>query len=129
MSKFDKVIELSMAFAPSLMHSDKMHMSFILHGKRVISFGHNSEKTHPEAYYRGYRYPSLHSELACFINRPRNINMNQCELINVRLSRVSIKQNRPVLRMSKPCIHCDKWVRSMFKSVWYTNDDGFIKLT
>lgn len=125
---FNKVVEMAMAFAPNLAWNERMHMSFMFHGKHIVSFGHNSPKTHTEAFLRGYPYPYIHSELSCFLNRPKNIVLEDCILVNIRLSRLSLKYKKPILRMSKPCIHCHRWVYPMFKECWYSDDFGFNKL-
>lgn len=91
-----------------------------------MSWGFNQQKTHPFAFYNGYRYPSIHAELDAFRKRPRDIDLSKCTMINIRLSRSSIRYNKPILRMSKPCIYCDSWVRSCnFKDVFYSTDNGF----
>ena len=111
--------------------------SVLVYQGRVISTGHNSDKTHPmQAYYnkkyRKFRYSgtmikhSLHSEIACLVNIPK------CIDVNIDYSRASLYIYRiaPGLRlgqgMSRPCAGCMAALRDKgIRDIYYTTDDGF----
>lgn len=124
----DNILQVSMLM---LKHDlkEKNHFSFILQKNRIIGVGTNHLfKTHPKGAQYGYRYSAIHSELDAFLDLPREIDYRKLKLINVRLSRKSIKEKRPILRMSKPCPHCSVWIKNIgFKEIWYSTDEGWSK--
>lgn len=124
----DNILQVSMLM---LKHDlkEKNHFSFILQKNRIIGVGTNHMfKTHPKGAQYGYRYSAIHSELDAFLDLPREIDYRKLKLINVRLSRKSIKEKRPILRMSKPCHHCSVWIKNIgFKEIWYSTDEGWNK--
>lgn len=110
--------------------SEKCHYSFITNKNRIIAIGANQMyKTSPLAKRYGYRYAAYHSELSCWQNCPRDIDFRKCRLFNVRLSRSSIRLNKPILRNSKPCEHCWAWLEPLsLREIWYTTDEGWNRL-
>lgn len=107
---------------------DKLHFAFICDKGNIISMGMNSSKTHTLAYKHGYTYPNLHAELDAIV-KARRYDLSRCVMYNIRLSRMSLRKQHPVLRMSKPCVHCNDLVRSFgLRGVFYTTDNGIERL-
>lgn len=100
----------------------KKHVSLILHKNRVISFGTNSFKTHPKAKEIGYHYEEMHSELEAYQRVPYKLKKKKLILVNVRVNRFT------QLRMSRPCELCLPWCKEIFHEIFYTNDQGLIRL-
>jgi hypothetical protein len=103
------------------------HFSYIIFRKKtVIAFGVNSAyKTHPLAHKYGYKFSSIHSELAAILNFPfPPARLRECKLVNVRLGLDG------KVKLSKPCKCCQRLIAAMnFDEVWYTtNNEGFVKL-
>lgn len=110
--------------------------SVLVYQGRVISTGHNSDKTHPmQAYYnkkyRKFRYSgtmikhSLHSEIACLVNIPK------CIDVNIDYSRASlyiyrIAPGKPLhMGRSFPCPACLNALRDKgIRHIYYTDDNG-----
>ena len=124
----DNILQMSMLMLKRDL-KEKNHFSFILQKNRVIGVGTNHLfKTHPKGAEYGYRYAAIHSELDAFLDLPREIDYRKLKLINVRLSRKSLKERRPILRMSRPCVHCSVWIQNIgFKEIWYSTDQGWCK--
>lgn len=98
------------------------HFSFIVHRNNIISVGwNNSWKTHPIAKQCGYRFGTMHSELAAIIKMRRKLNiLPNCYLVNTRINSLN------EIGLSKPCYHCTRWISTLgFKKILYTNQDGF----
>lgn len=105
------------------------HFSFIMYGNRIVTIGTNIGKTHTEAYKLKYAYPSIHSELSAYVRAKKTgVQLSDCTLVNVRLSRLSIKKDRPILRMSKPCKYCLQWCQPMFDRIIYSTNEGFVEI-
>ena len=122
---------IALALMPSLNEEREKayHFSFILYRSKILTIGTNIGKTHPEAYKLKYAYPSIHSELSAYVKAKKlGIQLSDCALVNIRLSRLSIKKKRPILRMSKPCKYCLPWCQSTFDKIIYTTDEGFIEI-
>lgn len=100
----------------------KKHVSMIFHKKQLISVGTNSFKTHPEAKKLGYRYEEMHSELDAYTKISRLYKGKKLTLVNVRFNK------NGELRMSKPCTLCTAWCCEIFHNIFYTTNDGLIKL-
>ena len=100
----------------------KKHVSIILHKNRVISVGTNSFKTHPKAKEIGYHYEEMHSELEAYQRVPRKFKSKKLVLLNCRSNRFGD------LRMSRPCELCLPWCKEIFNEIYYTNDEGLMKL-
>ena len=100
----------------------KKHVSLILHKNRVIAIGTNSFKTHPKAKEIGYHYEEMHSELEAYQRVPRTFKSKKLVLLNFRFNRFGN------LRMSRPCELCLPWCKEIFNEIYYTNDEGLLKL-
>lgn len=100
----------------------KKHVSIIIHKNRVISVGTNSFKTHPKAKEIGYHYEEMHSELEAYQRVPRKFKSKKLVLLNCRFNRFGD------LRMSRPCELCLPWCKEIFNEIYYTNDEGLMKL-
>lgn len=103
----------------------KKHVSIILHKKRVVGVGTNSfGSTHPKAKQIGYPYDEMHSELDALLRVDKGLlkKRPKLDLINVRFNRFG------ELRMSRPCHMCMPWCQALFRTIWYTTDEGVFKL-
>jgi hypothetical protein len=104
------------------MNRQKKHVSFVLYKNRVVSVGRNVFKTHPLAKEYGYQFNEMHSELDAFRKIPYNFRSKKLTLVNVRYNKFG------KLRMSKPCEHCAPWCREVFHEIYYTTDDGVVRM-
>ena len=124
----ESLTNISMGLLPAR-DDEKCHFTFILDGSYVVSMGVNLKKTHPGVHKLGYEYPVIHSEFDAYRKLPRGIQCSRLRMVNLRLSRSSIRTRSPILRMSKPCQYCLPWVTNCgFKEIWYTKDDGWYVL-
>lgn len=124
----DNCVSIAFAILPEVC-KEKNHFTFLTKGSSIVAVGINSCKTHPLASKYGYHWPSLHSELSAYIKCPKDIDFSRCRMINIRLSRASLRAKRPILRMSKPCETCHSWVCALgLREILYTTDSGFTKL-
>jgi len=112
------------------LQKDKCHYTIITNKNRIVSIGTNKLfKTSPLAKRYGYRYGAYHSELTAWQNAPRDLDFSKCRLWNVRLSRLSRKIGRPIIRMARPCPICAAWLKPLnFREIIYTTDVGWSKL-
>ena len=117
-----KIQELAdVAFPVSLnVPRPKKHVSIIVRKNEIVSVGTNNFRTHPLAKKYGYFFDEVHSELDALL-RYRGSKDN-LKLINFRFNRFGD------MRMSKPCCKCLPWCIAMFNNIWYTTNDGLIKL-
>ena len=129
-SRFESLVNVAMGMLPKIEGSHAKHFSFILVNSKILAVGINHPfKTHPIAMKCGYRFDSIHSELAAVTQLRHKINFQKCRLVNIRLSSSSLKYGKPILRMSRPCILCIKWILLMnFKQIYYSTNEGFEKL-
>jgi len=117
MKKYQKYIDIARPFALSVDRYFK-HTSLVICKNTIVAVGTNHSKTHPLAVQKGYLFPERHSELDAYIRIPKQYKDKNLVLINFRFNR------RGELRNSKPCRHCEPWVRNIFKEVVYSIDDG-----
>lgn len=97
----------------------RTHYSIILRDGLIVGIGkENRKKTHPLAAKKGYKYPTIHSELAALIDLGKTVNPKDCALINFRLTPSG------VIGMAKPCKYCLGWCCETFKEIWYTDTQG-----
>lgn len=118
--QFQKYIDLALALKDRP-ESDKLHFSFILKKRRLVSIGWNSATaTHPIAHKYGYTFPFVHAELSAIVRfdgKPKEL--KDCVLINVRINKDGI------VMLSKPCKNCLRLLSVFtFKHVYYTNHAG-----
>lgn len=100
----------------------KKHVSMIFYKKHIISIGTNNFKTHPQAKKIGYMYAEMHSELDAYTKVPRMYKGEKLTLVNVRYNFDG------QLRMSRPCALCTPWCKEIFHRIYYTTNDGFVRL-
>jgi hypothetical protein len=122
----DEYLNIAMSLIGDIDCTNK-HISFIIQRNRILSIGTNSSKTHPLAVRKGYPLEQMHSELTAVIRAGRNVELKKCRLVNVRLSSTSLVVDRPILRLSKPCKICSSWCLGLFKEIYYTDENGFVK--
>jgi deoxycytidylate deaminase len=110
----------------NLPRSKNKHFSFIIRRNKILSFGYNDGwKTSPQSQKNGYRFNSIHSELASLIKyRSDYSQLRKCKLINLRINRFG------EIGMSRPCANCMKFITSLgINRIYYTNREGnFVKL-
>ncbi len=100
------------------------HISIVLDKKgKVLSFGKNGVRTHPEAWKKGYRFAEVHSELDAFLRLPKERKRDKdLVLLNFRFNRFG------ELRISRPCLKCMPWCEAIFGQIIYSMNDGFVHL-
>lgn len=128
MIRNEVLVQIAMSMLPEL-EGSKLHFSFITYKNNIISIGTNLNKTHTKAKTLGYRFPCIHSEMSAFLKVRKGTDLSRCRLVNIRLSRASVKKKTPILRMSKPCENCLPWCSGTFKEIIFTQDDGFYSLS
>ena len=125
MPKFLKIVKKA-EFLVKKSRGRCLHFSAILHRNKILSVGINQcNKTHAFAKRNNYQYYFIHSELDAVKNFPYPPNfLRKCVLVNIRISR-----DFSSLLNSYPCLSCTRLINSLeFKSVWYSTNEGFIKL-
>lgn len=132
---FEKVIEISYALAGKCSHNKRCkHFSFIFKGKRLVSIGANSPKTHPLNLKYNYvnkqnhRISDLvgtHSELSAILKLGLS-NYKGYSIINTRINR------NYKLDYSFPCNGClDMLLNLNFDKIYYSTKNqefDFLKL-
>jgi hypothetical protein len=105
---------------------DKFHWTFIFYKNQYIVHGRNQvRKTHPSIKGHGYLFDTLHSEISAFLKLPYGIKYCKCTVVNVRLSKQSLRAGYPITKMAKPCTCCHKWLTGQkFKQIVYTKDNN-----
>lgn len=95
------------------------HFSFLVKKNSIDSVGWNNKgKTHTIAYKLNYKYPTIHSELACILNY--NKNPSKHYMVNIRIG----KSGNVLL--SKPCKNCRRLLKHYnISKVIYSTDFGF----
>jgi deoxycytidylate deaminase len=90
----------------------------IFAGRRLISLGWNSKKTHPDS---KTRHQAHHAEFAALIGNYKY------DLVGAVIYVTRITPGG-VLSMSKPCEHCQEVIRaSGIRKVFYTNHAGDVE--
>ena len=100
----------------------KRHVSLIFVKNRLITYGTNDFKTHPEAKKLGYLYNEMHSELDAFRKVPKNLRNKKLTLVNIRTNAYG------KLRMSRPCSVCEGWCVEVFDKIFYSDNEGINEL-
>lgn len=118
--KLKKILRLSLEISKK---SDlrSRHVSFLVKNNRILAVGFNRRKTHGFAYRSGYKYPFIHSELACLKALRQNAyKARGSVLVNVRVSRDGKRY-----MLSRPCQTCLTLARqSGVRSVVFTDGRG-----
>ena len=99
----------------------KKHVSIIVRKNEIVAVGTNHFRTHPQAKKYGYFFDEVHSELDALLRYkgPKD----NLRLFNFRFNRFED------MRMAKPCEKCLPWCLAMFDSIWYTTNDGIVRLS
>ena len=121
----DTVVQNYLPIAKPLsmaMERQKKHISLIIHKRKIISVGQNVFKTHPDAVRLGYKFAEMHAELDAYRKIPKSLRGEKLILLNFRFNRFGSFRN------SKPCCVCEKWCSEIFHKIYYTTDDGIIRL-
>lgn len=112
-------IAKEIAMAPSCKKKSN-HVSIVISGKSIIAIGQNGHKTHTLAREKNYAGLIVHSELDAFSKiRYKN---GAFTLLNFRFNK------KGELANSKPCKFCMPWCVEFFEEIWYSTDNGMIKL-
>ena len=98
----------------------KKHVSIIVRKNEIVAVGTNNFRTHPLAKKYGYFFDEVHSELDALL-RYRGAKDN-LKLFNFRFNRFGD------MRISKPCCRCLPWCTALFDDIWYTTNEGIVKL-
>ena len=101
----------------------KKHVSLITTRKgAILAYGTNQLRTHPLAKQYGYRYDEVHSELDALLKLPKGADRNDLVLLNFRFNRFGD------MRISKPCCLCLPWCQAVFSDIFYSTDEGMVRL-
>jgi len=97
------------------------HVSFILQGNRLMTYGNNNLRTHPIS--QKYGYPcSMHSEVHASIRLPSLKFLEGATLINIKFQR---KVTEPQVMISCPCTRCMHFLAEHgVRRVIYSTDYG-----
>ena len=97
---------------------------------KIISSGHNSNKTNPEQkrlnalrFDEESAHHTIHAELSCLLPlmRRRDINFDEVSLYIYR------EHKNGELAIAKPCVSCMALIRSLgIRSLYYTGDRSYI---
>jgi hypothetical protein len=122
MNKMNKHIDAALSMSKEIQRT-KRHVSIITNKKGVVlSCGTNQYRTHPLAKQYGYRFEEVHSELDALLKLPQGVSKNNLVLMNFRFNRFGD------MRMSKPCNLCLPWCEAVFNEIFYSTDDGVVRL-
>ena len=101
------------------------HFSFIVDGQTIFSIGfNNTTKTHPLAQKYGHRFASTHSEINALAKFPYAIRLlRNYDMVNVRLNK------NGVVRLAKPCIHCQQLLMAFnISNIYYSTNAGSFEI-
>lgn len=119
---FDKLIEMAYELK-DLPQGNFRHFTFIVRKNKVLSMGWNKGfKTHPSAKKLGYKFSGIHSELDAFQNLTYQYKqlIHKCNIVNIRIN------NFGQIRLSKPCRHCEPWLKALnARNIYYSTNEGF----
>lgn len=92
-----------------------MLAAILAKGKKILSIGHNTSKTHPKSYHP---YKSIHAELSAILKA--NDDLEGSTIYVARTSR-----NIRKIGMAKPCRYCMEMLMDVgVQKVWYTTSCG-----
>lgn len=129
---FKRLEEIARALMPADFDDKSFHVTFGLHGSKLLAVGINNKKTHT----RNLRAPYLdrkknrhvgdqigtHSELSCIKKLPGE-DLSHITFVNIRIGKSG------VLRIAKPCAGCQFNFKQLgFKKVYYTTNDQTFEL-
>jgi len=110
---------------------NKTHIGCVaIYQGNIISFGYNSNKTHPlQEYYNKYRKHNqdflfsakLHAEIACLSSiKDHNINFQKLKLYIYR------QKKNGEFGMCRPCPSCMAMIKDLgIQHIYYTTNTGF----
>lgn len=131
-TKFQSLVEIAFGILPKLVSHNcgSHHFSFILKSSRIVAMGVNEPyRTHPLAAIYKHRFSSVHSELSSIAKVRHKHDFRSLTMVNVRLSSLSIRAGKPILRNSRPCKHCLQLLEVFkFGKIYFSTDEGFEKL-
>ena len=96
------------------------HVSFILRRNKILSIGwNNGRKTSVFAVKSGYRFGTIHAEVAAIRNYYYPVyTLAKCNMVNIRINRMG------ELCMAKPCKICNLILEKFGLEVCYTDERG-----
>ena len=118
-SKIQKIANVALPVSLEIPRPKK-HVSVIVRKNEIVSVGTNNFRTHPLAKKYGYWWDEVHSELDALL-RYKGPKEN-LKLLNFRFNRFGN------MRSSRPCCKCLPWCLAIFDNIWYTTDDGILRL-
>lgn len=104
---------------------DFRHVSMIFYKQKLVSYGFNScKKTHPLSLKAGNKFAKIHSELHAITRFPYKVStLKYATMISVRISK------RGFLRLSKPCIACQKLLKEFnIRRCYFSLQNGGFEL-
>lgn len=120
---------MRMAYKASFLATPKFKIGAIVElGGKVVSFGVNSEKTHPLSPNSENQSPrrQTHAEVKAIINALHCLSPSDLCKATVYVVRRRSDGSRA---LSKPCKFCQQFMRSFnIKYAYYTNERGEIEL-
>ena len=121
-NRLQKYVDMALPISLEVPRSKK-HVSLITTRKgAVLAYGTNQFRTHPLAKQYGYRYDEVHSELDALLKLPKGADRNDLVLLNFRFNRFGD------MRISKPCCLCLPWCQAVFSDIFYSTDEGIMRL-
>jgi hypothetical protein len=101
-------------------YGNSRHVSFILRRNKILSVGwNNGHKTSVFAVKSGYRFGTIHAEVAALRTYYYPINtLAKCRMVNIRINRMG------ELCMAKPCNICNRILENFGLETWHTNELG-----
>lgn len=114
----DKILKVAAETCKKIDRSKK-HVSIIVCKGKIVSVGTNRFKTHPLARKYGYLFEEMHSELDALIKCEQREDLH---LFNCRFN------SHGEMRISRPCDKCLPWCLTVFDTIHYTTNEGFVKM-
>jgi len=95
------------------------HIAFIFKGKKILSVGRNSNKTHPKiAKFKYHSFSRVHAELSACIR----LGEEDCSKYSIAVLRID---RNGKFNQSCPCEGCKSIINQLgFKKVFYTDENG-----
>jgi hypothetical protein len=130
---FKRLEEIARALMPANFDEKSFHITFGLHGRKLLAVGINNKKTHT----RNLRAPYMdrtknlhvgdqvgtHSELDCIKKLGYADDLSHITFVNIRIDK------NQLLRIAKPCVGCsfnfNQWG---YKRVYYTTNEQTFEL-
>lgn len=111
-----KFFHLAKVISRSSDHPQHPMGAVIARGNKLVSIGHNKNKTHPKA--SKHPFQRIHAELSAILNSREDL--RGCDIYVYRETR------NGTTGMAKPCIACESLIREVgISRVYYSDIDGF----